>query len=98
MANHHLIKVASVEYLDGYRLKVAFDDGAVKIIDFKNELWVELYEPLKDIEFFKRVSIDPDFKVLCWPNDADFANDTRYDMGVDVEQDYPARKPPVFGS
>ncbi len=82
MSTNHFIHVTAVEYLDRYRLKVAFDDGVTKIVDLEPELWGEIYEPLKDVEFFKQVSINPDFKVLCWPNEADFATDTIYDMGV----------------
>ena len=84
MATNHFIHVTDVKYLDGYRLRVSFDDNVTKIVDLAPELWGEIYEPLKDVEFFKRVSINPDFKVLCWPNEADFATDAIYDMGVAV--------------
>jgi len=84
MTTNHFIHVTAVEYLDNYRLKVSFDDDVTKIVDLEPELWGEVYEPLKDVEFFKQVSINPDFKVLCWPNEADFATDTIYDMGVNV--------------
>ncbi|MDD4091870.1 MAG: DUF2442 domain-containing protein [Smithellaceae bacterium] len=86
MGAKHLIHVIDVVYLSDYRLRVTFDDGAVKIVDLKPELNGEIYEPLKDMVFFKQVSINPDFKILCWPNDADFATDTLYEIGVDVTE------------
>ena len=79
------IHVTDVQYLGSYRLKVVFDDGAEKVVDFKDELWGEIYEPLNDVELFKQVSINPDFGVLCWPNGADIASDTLYEIGIDVE-------------
>ena len=61
MGAKHLIHVIDVVYLSDYRLRVTFDDGAVKIVDLKPELNGEIYEPLKDMVFFKQVSINPDF-------------------------------------
>lgn len=34
-ATEHCIKVTTVEYLDGYRLRIAFDDGVVSVVDFE---------------------------------------------------------------
>jgi hypothetical protein len=44
------------------------------------------FEPLKDIDFFKKVSLDDEKYPLsiCWPNDADICPDVLYEMGVEV--------------
>lgn len=85
MGNKHLIKATNVEYLNGYRLKIAFDDGVVKIVDMYDILTGELLGELKDIEIFKQVKVDPDFGCLVWPNDADIATDALYEMGQSEE-------------
>ena len=34
-ATEHHVKVTGAEYLDGYRLRIAFDDGVVRVVDFE---------------------------------------------------------------
>ena len=72
-------QVRSVKALDGYRLEVSFADGAHGIISLKGRLFGEVFEPLRDPEFFKRVSID-EFGAICWPNGADLPPDHLYDQ------------------
>ncbi len=52
----HAIK--SLKYAGGYRLKLTFEDSKVKIIDLKDELYGEIFELLKDIEFFRQAYVD----------------------------------------
>ena len=65
--------VVEAEYIAGYVIKLKFRDGTVGEIDLGPELWGEVFEPLRDIEFFRRFRIHPEFHTLVWPNDADFA-------------------------
>jgi len=65
--------VMEAEYIAGYVIKLKFRDGTVGEIDLGPELWGEVFEPLRDIEFFRRFRIHPEFHTLVWPNDADFA-------------------------
>jgi len=69
---HPLYHIASVESLGGYRLRIRFDDDLERIIDFEPILWGELYGPLRPMEMFETVRIDPEFKTLVWANGADF--------------------------
>jgi len=86
MKSYHLIEVKHVEYLDGYRLKLLFDNGDKKIVNLEKELSGEIFEPLRDLDLFKQVAVDPEIGTICWPNNADFAADTLYDIGVDFNQ------------
>lgn len=70
--------------LGDYRLRVLFSDGAVRDIDMKNELWGQMFTPLKDEAFFSQVFVDPETGVVSWPNGADVATDALYEMGVPV--------------
>lgn len=72
--------IISVKYLSGYTLALVFDDGKKLSIDFTDQLYGEIYEPLKNIEEFKKVRIDPVFKTISWPNGADFAPEFLYDL------------------
>jgi Protein of unknown function (DUF2442) len=69
---HPIHRVTRVEALGAYRLRVGFDDGTEREIDFASVLEGELYGPLRDPKFFARVTIDPEVQTLVWPNGADF--------------------------
>lgn len=71
--------VVSAEYIKDFMVKVRFNDGTLKILDLKQ--YAErgnIFEPLKDVEFFRHFYID--LNTLCWPNGADIAPETLYQM------------------
>jgi hypothetical protein len=67
--------------LDGYALKVAFSDGASKVIDLASELHGEVFEPLRDRDYFARVRVNEETGTIEWPNGADFAPEFLYEAG-----------------
>jgi hypothetical protein len=69
---HPLHHVTGFEQMGDYRLRVRFDDGTLREIDFEPILWGELYGPLRDREVFRTVRLDSEFKTLVWENGADF--------------------------
>lgn len=71
-----LVKITQSRYIEGYKINFRFNDGKEKIIDFKNLLWDEVFEPLKDVEKFKNFRLNP-FTVE-WENGADFAPEYLY--------------------
>jgi hypothetical protein len=50
-----------------------FRDGTTGEVDLSRELWGTVFEPLRDVEYFKRFTVHPELKTLVWPNGADFA-------------------------
>jgi hypothetical protein len=80
------IHVNDVRYEGGHRLRLAFDDGAVKIVDLEQELDGPVFEPLRDIEFFRRVRVNLDTGTIEWPNGADFAPEFLYEIGRPAEE------------
>lgn len=74
-----LIKIIAAEYLDGYRIHLKFNDGTNKIVDLKDELWGEVFKPLRDIHYFKKFSLNP--FTIEWGNGADFAPEFLYAFG-----------------
>ncbi len=73
-----MIKVTQVKALPNYILSLTFNDGVQGEVSIKERLFGEVFEPLKDTEYFNRVSIDP-HGVVCWPNNADLASDVLYE-------------------
>jgi hypothetical protein len=79
------LHVTEVIYLKKYQLRLTFDNGIIKDANLKDELYGEIFEPLKDVEFFKQVTINPDTKTIEWPNGADFAPEFLYEVGQEIE-------------
>src|SRR6266853_837086 len=77
--NHPICRVCSFEIVSAYTLHVRFDDGTEQTIDFQPILAGEMYGPLRDLEVFERVRIDPEVHTLVWPNGADFDPATLHD-------------------
>ncbi len=69
--------VTRAEYRGGYRVHVTFNDSTEKTIDFKEWLHGPVFEPLKDVEYFKRFFLDG--WTIAWPNGADIAPETLYE-------------------
>lgn len=58
----------------------------VKEVDLKDELYGEVFEPLKDIALFKQVTVNPETNTIEWPNGADFAPEFLHEIGKTVQQ------------
>jgi hypothetical protein len=69
--------VVSAEYGGGYRLRLAFSDHTTKIVDFRKWLDGPVFEPLKDVVYFRRFFLDGG--TVVWPNGADVAPETLYE-------------------
>src|SRR5690242_8542783 len=69
---HPIYRVESFEQSGTYSLRVRFDDGFVRVIDFEPILKGELFGPLRDPSIFARVALDAEVHTLVWPSGADF--------------------------
>ena len=69
---HRICKVTSVEITGPHRLRLGFDDGLVREIDFLPVLAGELLGPLRNPALFGQVQIDAEAHTLIWPTGADF--------------------------
>jgi len=77
---HYVTKVA---YLGDYKLKIWFEDNSVKVVDLQPYLDGPIFEPLKNPDFFRKVTVNPDIDTIVWPNSADFAPEFLYEIGKD---------------
>lgn len=71
-------EVVKAEYVDGYRVKLWFKNNVTKAVDLKPSLKGEVFEPLKDIDFFKRFTVK--YNTIEWENEADFAPEYLFDL------------------
>ena len=74
------IEVVKAEYLDGYKVKLLFNNGETRIADLSGSLIGPVFAPLRDIEYFKRFTIK--FNTIEWENGADFAPEYLYEIGT----------------
>jgi hypothetical protein len=65
------LHVIDAEYDEKYRLKLKFNNGAEGVVDLEEELYGEVFEPLKDLEEFRKFKLTS--RTIEWPNGADFA-------------------------
>jgi len=78
----HLVR--SVQYVSGYKLRLGFDDGSVRLVDLESHLDGEMFEPLKDVKFFKTVHVHPELDTIVWKNGADICPDFLFEIGVPI--------------
>ena len=71
-------QLIEARYIQNYRVWLKFSDGTEGEIDLKNELWGEVFEPLKDLIKFSQVQLHPELKTLIWPSGADLAPEFLY--------------------
>jgi hypothetical protein len=69
---HPIHRVTSFEQTAPYTLRVEFDDGLSRVINFEPILHGELFGPLREPAEFARVKLDTEAKTLVWPSGADF--------------------------
>ena len=73
-----MINVTDFEIIAPYTLRIVFEDGQERIINFEPVLYGHYYGPLRDLDLFNQVRLDPEIHTLVWPNDADFDPATLY--------------------
>jgi hypothetical protein len=66
-------RITDARYVAGYKVWIRFSDGAEGDVDLSQELTGSLFEPLRNVEEFKRLKLHPELRILVWPNGADLA-------------------------
>ena len=72
--------VVKAEYIDGYRLKLQFSDGASGVVDFLP--FIEkggVFTALQNTALFKDFDVDPSWNTVTWQDgELDIAPETLY--------------------
>ncbi len=74
----NLIWVTDAKYVDGYKIDITFNDGVNKVVDLSNRLNGILFEPLKDINYFKNFRING--WTIEWSEELDLAPEYLYSL------------------
>ena len=71
--------IVSAEPLTGYRLKLAFEDGAEGTVAVRQLIeFTGVFEPLRDEAYFKQIRVNAELGTIEWPNGADLDPDVLY--------------------
>jgi hypothetical protein len=68
-----LPRITNARYVNEKTIWLRFSDGAEGEVDLSDELEGEIFEPLKDGDYFKAFQLHPELRTIVWPNGADFA-------------------------
>ena len=80
------LHVTRVSEAKPFELLLEFSDGVVKRVDLSSELHGEIFEPLKQAEFFSQAYLNGETGTVEWPNGADFAPEFLYEIGKEIKQ------------
>ena len=72
------IHVNDAKYIGDYKVWLSFNDGMQGEVDLASELYGEIFEPLKDLSFFRSFTLEG--HTLSWSNGADFAPEFLYEL------------------
>jgi hypothetical protein len=72
-------EVVDARYEREFTVHVRFSDGTEGDVDLRDELYGDLFEPLKDLAVFRTLFVHREFHTLCWPNGADLAPEFLYE-------------------
>lgn len=83
--HHPIHRVVSFTIVAPYTIKVEFADETCQTIDFQPVLAGELFGPLRNLDVFNRVRLDPEVHTLVWPTGADFDPATLHDWPIHAQ-------------
>ncbi|MCO6453826.1 MAG: DUF2442 domain-containing protein [Pirellulaceae bacterium] len=89
-------RVVAVRHVGGFVLEIRFANGLTANLDFTARVSGRggVFEPLQDLNYFGRVSVDHEAGTIVWPNGVDFCPDVLFaeatgkdiaDMGNELE-------------
>ncbi|HKQ04114.1 MAG TPA: DUF2442 domain-containing protein [Blastocatellia bacterium] len=76
--------VKDVEYVSGYKLLLTFEDGSIRVADLERHLDGEVFEPLKEIDYFKSATVNRELDTIVWGNGADMSPDFLYEISEPI--------------
>jgi len=68
-----ILHVVEARYEHDYVVRLKFNDGAEGFVDLVDELYGEMFAPLKDKTKFAALRLDPELGTIAWDNGADLA-------------------------
>jgi cell wall assembly regulator SMI1 len=78
----HFVRKAA--HVGAHKLLLTFENGEERVADLAPELDGEVFQPLKDVNYFRSFRVDSDLDTVVWDNGADFSPDFLYDVSRPV--------------
>lgn len=76
------LEITKAEYLEGYRLLVWFNDGAIKVSNLAGYLHKPHLAPLKESGCIRRFQLD--LGTIIWDGEIDIAPEFLYNIAVET--------------
>ena len=83
---NYLIGITEAEYLGNYKILLTFTTGEQRIVNLEDQLYGEIFEPLKDENMFMQFRVDKEIRTIVWSNGADISPYSLYELGKPVTQ------------
>jgi hypothetical protein len=78
-----MLEVTSARYAGGYKVELVFNNGNAGVVDLTDALWGPVFEPLKDMQAFRQLTLSEVLHTICWNNGADFAPEFLYEKLIE---------------
>ena len=78
--------VTTARYRQKYEIVIGFENGKSKLVDLANYLDKGILLELKDLNMFKRFSVNHDTDTIEWDNGADLSPDFLYEIGTSIDK------------
>ena len=75
-----LLKIVNAEYVSGYTLRLTFNTGEVRLVDFTPLMQKGICRKLQDMDYFKSFRLDP--FTVDWNDEIGFAPKYLYERSV----------------
>jgi len=82
-----LLTIIKANYQTDYQIELSFNNGETLTVDLKTVLASEkrkIFEPLKDIAYFKNFKLC--YNTIVWDNEADFAPEFLYELALNQSE------------
>lgn len=80
MENYEILVVTSAEYLHDYVLRLTFNNGEVRNVDFVPLMQKGICRKLQDIDYFRSFTLDP--FTVDWHNEIGFDPEYLFEHGT----------------
>lgn len=71
-------RIVKGRYITDFVIRLWFEDGTEGDVDFRDELWGPIFDPLRDPVYFRQFQIHPELHTVVWENGADFSPEFLY--------------------
>ncbi len=78
--NDVILKIVDAEYVEDYILRLTFNNGEVRLMDFSSLMEKGVCRKLRDLDYFKSFTLDP--FTVDWNNEIGFAPRFLYERSI----------------